>query len=449
VPGGKITYTNNFKKFNYFIGEITPKERSKKTDEGFLIFKDPVYFSLQTPRNFEKGKITLKYKLSNNLEKSLTQIIELGILADKNVWNYEIKPLENSVIDNLVNSWSLIKKDNLILLQKFKNYENIDSFINNLPESKKIVIYNYSLKNKYVITNYKKSTDKIEINIPLKGNYIFYTYVKDEILNYDFYFSDLNENKDFDNIDINVYSYKGDLIYNKNIEDKTNGTNGEKIFLEKEGLFIADLPEGIYKIEVKANDDIITNKIITSQKYISFLNRLWLAQYNDKINLFTDTQEVKFSTINPDSLQTVFVYGSKFSLDETYRQISVKSEKQVGEIILEKGDVIVSGNGVFGFNKDIINPNYKKIDENINLDKIDYILADYNFPMEFNDYKIASAEFDLNKAYSENGKYSFIISTPFLNRMESDNRGIIIKEIAVELTGKTLKEEIINFFKNK
>ena len=87
---GKITYKNNFKIENFFIGKLTPRERVNEPKNGVQsIIGDPVYFNLWTPRKFEKAKVILKYKrqiantYNDQAAQNINPIIELGVLSDK------------------------------------------------------------------------------------------------------------------------------------------------------------------------------------------------------------------------------------------------------------------------------------------------------------------------------------------------------------------------------
>ena len=73
---------------------------------------------------------------------------------------------------------------------------------------------------------------------------------------------------------------------------------------------------------------------------------------------------------------------------------------------------------------------------------INYILAGYRIPEEKDGWKTAQAEFDLNNAYQEWNKNSFIVSIPGLKADDKIDDSIGIREIKIELEGKTLKEKL-------
>jgi hypothetical protein len=94
VPFGHISYMTDFKHYNYFIGKLTPKERIESDGSITRIIGDPVYFSVYSPRNFNRATLTFEYKRFGNGQVKIP-IIEAGILADKKVWRYDLEPVEN------------------------------------------------------------------------------------------------------------------------------------------------------------------------------------------------------------------------------------------------------------------------------------------------------------------------------------------------------------------
>ena len=76
-----------------------------------------------------------------------------------------------------------------------------------------------------------------------------------------------------------------------------------------------------------------------------------------------------------------------------------------------------------------------------------YLLSNYKSPKKEKNYKVASLEFDLNSAYLNNNYYSFVISVPGLELTEGGENYLGIKEIKIEVEGRSLGEKIISFIK--
>ncbi len=472
APGGKIGYVADFTKSGYFIGKLTPEERLMPAAGGMplsrVIIGDPVYFSLRTARRFDKAKLTLKYRQSEDAPP----IIEAGILADKIIWRYDLRPIENRVIDQLASVWDVKKENGLILLKRNDSasttlYGSIADFLNKPPRNSEIALYNYPLRQsssplrrsfseaseasdlntEYLLPDYKKSAENQPAVPAVRGAYQFYTYIKDEDLDFVFDFIDINKNKDSDPIDLNLY-YGNQIIDTRHLDDDGIAGGGKESGTRRLSLKAANLPEGVYKVELRANDDIITEEIAAKQSKLSFAAKIRLAGAGAKnISLFTDSDEISAQTVNPGSLQKIKIGDNELDINQTYKQFNVATGQGVKEIKLEKDDVILAGGGVFSFSeKALINPAFKKADGKLDINSVNYILAKYEMPAERDGWKIAQAEFDLSGAYREQGRYNFLISIPGLRADDEINDSVEIAEIKIELEGKSLWEKVKQIF---
>lgn len=440
VPTGKISYVYDFSQLNYFIGKLAPPARVELNKRGAEIKGDPVYFSLKTPRRFAKAKVTVKFKNTTNFP-----VMEIGLLNDKVAWGYDLKPLQNKIIDQLALVWPVVYgQDGVRLIEREKKYNTVEQFLSDLPESQEIALYDYSLKTKFQLDSYQPKQANQVIDYGFRGSYQFYTYIKNEDLNYLWNFIDLNINQDSDQVDIKVYSPDG-LIYSARAADDKAGSNERQAAIK-----IADLPEGVYRLSIIANDDIITKSIISPQSQFALINKVWLAQ-GDKKNtvLFTNSRQVSAQTINPASLEKIKIGTGVIDLNQTYKQFSLKTPSQPVKIELAKDDIIISGDGVFSFSQgSLLDPRFKNIDRNIgiNQEKINYILTNYQTPAESEGWQTATADFDLTKAYQENSKYQFLISLPGLKAEELTEGAVTIKEIKVDLQGTSLWRKVKKYF---
>jgi len=208
---------------NYFISKLTPEERvgpiarDKETGSySQAVAGDPVYFSLRTPRRFDRATLILKYrrpKTTGSAAENLitAPVIEAGVLVDKTVWRHDLKPIDNQIINRLSRTWNIKEKNGLILLQRGKKYGSIDEFLNNLPPRNEIALYNYDLKTNFILKGYEPLKLGSEASRSLRGDWQFYTYIKNENLDFTFDFKDLNRNKDKDDIGLFLY-HNGRLI---------------------------------------------------------------------------------------------------------------------------------------------------------------------------------------------------------------------------------------------
>lgn len=440
VPFGKISYIYDLKKPSYFIKKITPEDRVEiASQRSQKITGDPVYFSLWTPRRFNTATITLKYK-----NKSTWPIVETGVLVDKKLWRYDLRPIENVIIDKLMLEWSAVREGDVVLLQKSNTYKTIEDFLNSNINAEEIALYNYELKNNFVLSDYKPDKKDKVINSGLRGHWQILTYIKDEDLDFKFNLINLNKNKDQDDLDFNIY-YDGELIDSYHVDDAGgSGDHGEMHNIGEKEIKLSNLPEGVYKIELKANDDVVTEKIITKQSKFVFENKIWLFGGSDKISLFTDSSSIGAQTSNPGSLQKIKVNKNILGVDKTYKQFSLKLDGQLDNVSLEKSDVILSGDGMFSFDKNnFFNPNFKKINKDFEINSdIKYILAKYSQSNEIDGWRQAQATFDISNAYREFYKYSFLVSVPGLRADDEIDDYMEIDEIRVDLEGTSLFQKI-------
>ena len=459
VPFGSIKYTKDFSGHSYFIEKLTPETRfvSDIKGEGKMI-GDPVYFALYTPRRFSFAELTLKYKrveedevLSLDCSSCTAPIIEAGVLVDKNAWRYDLQPIENRILQQLTMAWDTTQEGEILFLQKEKNYSSISEFLENPPDLEKLALYNYNFDHEYLLSDYASSTDEQIIDIALRGAYEFYTYLAGEPLNFTFSFIDINKNKDIDEIDVFLY-YNGGLIASKHLDDDDEeGDSGNKSPERIMEFDFANLPKGVYKLEVKVNDDIITNNIKTSQVKLAFNRGLRFDSGEVKnIEIITDSRKVFIKTTDQASQQIIKSRNNNVNINKTYKQFELaipfdQSYGQLATMTLEKSGVTLAGDGVFSFNKSAyINPRIKKISSELDIkaENIEYVLANYRELKPIDEWLVSKAKFDLNSAYREDGKYNFLISTKGLRADDDIDDYILFDEIIIELNGKTLLEKL-------
>ncbi|MDA3840134.1 MAG: hypothetical protein PF572_03515 [Patescibacteria group bacterium] len=453
VPSGHISYVYDLEKDSSFISKLSPRDRVEFPLGGAQkIIGDPVYFSLETPRKFNEAVLSIKYKNNNPLDNP---IIEAGVLVDKTVWRYKLEPLDNHFLNYIYDEWAVFEGGGVSLFVNPNNasstYDSVDSFLANPPATREIAIYDYDLDIDYVLENYASSSGIKVFETDLRGPYQILAYIDNEDLYFDFSFIDVNKNKDDDEININLY-FEDQLIDSGHLDDDgVKDDSGENSGLRNLRFDLVNMPKGVYKIELRVGDDIVTKSIETKQNKLSFLNKIWISDENiSDFSVFTDSNIIYAQTSNPSSVQEIQFATSTFILGETFRQFSQELEASTTELIFEKGDIILAGNGVFSFNFDsLLNPNIKKIDSSFDLrnTEINYILADYEKPEKSGDYFTKEIKIDLAGAYRENSKYSFLISIPGLRVDDKINDSIEIDEIKVDLRGTDLLGKIKTIFK--
>jgi hypothetical protein len=446
IPSGKISYSTDFKGFNDFISQLTPKERVTTEKDGTQdIFSNPAYFSLRTSRPFNQAKMTVRFQPSENIP-----IAEIGVSKDGRTWQYDLHPLYNAKLENLMKNWTVVRSGDVMLIQRNNSFSSIDAFLKNPPTTDKLALYNYDWKGEFILPGYQARNATTTLCRPLIGAYQFYTYIKNENLSDDFVFEDLNKNTGPSPVDINVY-YQGKLIDTEHLDDDgvIDGLGALRSPREL-GLNLANLPEGVYKIDIRAGGDIITRTITTKQSKLSFINVLPLADAPEVScgrDFYTDGRTLSVQTSHPNKLGVIKLNKNNGSsedlnISEPYKIFTAANLPTSGtRIVLANDGVSLSSDGLFSLDADsMIDPRVNVVDANFDADQegTDYILARYTPPIRQGDWLVAQTDFDLTNSFRMWNKYYFIISAPGL---AVDNE-LKIKDVKVDLLGTSLWNKI-------
>jgi hypothetical protein len=456
VPTGCIVYERRFPGDDFFVENLEPEDRVGSTEKGIaLAVGDPVYFNLRTPRKFNQARLELTYRRSGqaaNDPESLP-IVSLGVLADAKAWRYRLKPIENYYLDNLSSDWSCVKEDNLMLFQRKNKYESLEALFTDPPASERIAVYEAKLDMPYRFEGYQTATSTRELPVFLRGGYEFLTYIKDEALELEFAFQDLNQNNETDPVSVQLY-FKENLLDDWVLpDDGIASGSGLATEIRELAVFEPGLPEGVYKLIVRANDDIITQELAYRHLYLSFPGSVRLYQTGrEDIHVFTTSPRLQVKTVHPDSRQIIDFAGSKLALTETYRQFEAESATSAPEYVigLERDGVTLSGNGNFAFRPDeLFDPSLRKVDRNFSrfIKETDFILTEYEpQDRQYGEWTQATQVFDLTQASRHESRYGFILSVPGLRADDNIADGIEIKKISVELAGKNIWQKIKELF---
>ncbi|HNV96757.1 MAG TPA: hypothetical protein PKL13_00360 [bacterium] len=432
---GKLEIVSSLNKQNPFISVIFPEHRAIKKDNYYEINDEPVYFTVRSPINFNRAEVNIEF------DPGEQESISLGYADNKEGWSYKIHTLYNETLNNI--KWPTLTDEINTLWQKDENFKSIDDFYQKLQKLDGVAAHDFNLGEHFYIKDYKKSQKQIEINNCLRGELKFYTYIKDEPLDFTFTVYDINRTNGSDNIFIKVYNNMNKVIYSKMIEDPNKKTDGADENAKYISILIPNLKEGAYKIEFLTNDDNIIRNIKTSQNLFSIIDVVYLCdnpEYAYKFfNLGFKTTELyavgntlSFYTAHKNGLQNISINGKNLSVTKQHNWYNFENGSQMAKIIIPKNDIKISTRGVMSFSKDTyFNPEIINLENYSESHDIKYLIAQYKIPEKTKDnwYK-NTVYFDLDDAKIENGNLKFIISSPKLKF----NKGFIkIKNISVKL----------------
>lgn len=462
VPLGKLEITYDFSEDSEYISHLGPWQRLLPPEESngdwFQGIKDDlVYFDAQIPRWFQTAIAEITF------QNPIVPIVEIGARINQ-AGDYLTKPLENKLIDSL--AWSRIEANGIVLYQKNPKYADLQSFISAPPQNEIIGEYFYNFNLKKVIPDYKKSDKETVIDRNLRGSHTIYTYLKNEKLNFTINKFDLNRYAGSDILKVEVIKQvSGEKIYSGELsDDGIEGMTG--VFQPEQSLSIVipDLEEGVYRIEIMGNDDIVISELITAQHLLVFARNLFLVDneeyFNDLIpgskptNLFAKASTITFKTSHPSGLQKISVDSQPLEINELNRNFKYLNDKGIIKITVPKNDLAINFDGFMAFSESqYFNPfpdNIIGIENNSNVNLLDYLIAEYSSPKNENGWRVKSNTFDLNRLYKDKNDFiRFRLSAPGLNETESVINVSKIK-ITYEkppITLKNLPGKAINYIK--
>ncbi|MBN2853952.1 hypothetical protein JXK06_00215 [Patescibacteria group bacterium] len=470
VPSGKASYkktwTNSFFSARGTMLDFRPDIRlDSKTKSYLKIIAEPVYFNFYSPRSFSKAKVTVKY--FDNLAEA-TPIIEVGLLKGGVSGNYELKPLQNKIIDDLKFSWNRVVDDGeTLILQREKVYRNELDFFADFSEGRLencvggpmgcAVFYNYDHNYQYkaLANNLNRS---IKINQALRGEHQFFNYFNQGSWFLNFNFRDLNLSSGQEIVKVNIY-LDNNLIASQSLNGLDLSPSNENFNNEnRQGEFIGELrfsglakTGSLYKVEIKASNDIIIESIESSSDQLVFANKLWPV-YSEGLKISTEAKFLSVKTFETESLGNIFLNEEKFELDKTYSSLLLEAkdeERYLNELKLEKSGVLIELNGFIALpDTKFFKALPEKMDRFFSASgSASYLLSNYKSPKKEKNYQVASLEFDLEGAYLNNKYYSFVISVPGLELTEGGENYLGIKEIKIEVEGRSLAEKIMGLIK--
>ncbi len=437
VPTGSISYSSDFKSKDDFIGELEPDSR---VEDDSRVIGNPVYFNLRTPRNFDTAKIRISYK-DHNLS-----LLEAGMMVDTRGWGYQTKPLENRLLDKLGRDWEMDEKDGLMLWQRSPEYDSLEEFLSDRPDPQVLALYNYDLGQDFLLPDYSPDPETRTRNLGFRGSYEFYTYIKDEDLNFEFELQDMDEKDESSEFQLNLY-FQDKIIDSRHLSFKESdkGVDVETLSIE-----VGELPEGLYKLEVRTDEDVVTRSIKTSQQKVSFSGRIYLhTDFDPDQVLYMTGREFNAKANDPAYLQTINFDSGELEVNETYKRFSVRPDCNPCALDFEKGGLILATDGVFALTEqELLDPSTRRVEPGFDPEQegISYILAEYSPPKDKGDHYVAEAEFDLSRAQLEKGEYKFMISAPELRAEQESGEYLEIKEVEILLEGQSLWEKIKSFF---
>lgn len=452
-PLGFYSCSSNLKyNKNIFSGKSclslpSPSQRYKLEDN-LKVIADPLYFSLYSPRHFDKLKLDIKFKTNLSLN---SPVFEAGLLVNKDLWQYQLKSVYNYWLQEEFSDWHETIENEILFLQKEKKFDNLIDFYQNFSLSdcnidnlnNCIALYNNSkeldnILKSFLDYNINNDNKETKVDHSFRGFHSFYIFLDSNYLDLSLLATDLQKSDDRSSVVIDLYN-SGSLIYSQ------TWPNDDKIEID---LKLDDLYSDYYRIDLKANSDIVFSNLKVNSSILSFRRKIHLFNddYKD-LDLYTDSNIIQAKVFSPLYYQTIYLDNFKYDILDVYLQHEIIQDNLNKDgnylIKLEKDNILLESPGVFAFSREaLFNPNFDRLDRFFK-QQAEYVLANYSPVIELQGgYYRAEVEFDLKNVYRENNKYNLIFSIPGLRADDDISDYIEIKEIKAKFYGKNLIQKI-------
>jgi len=425
VPSGEWKIASDFQNANPFISPIYPEGRTEKSAAGIIVKEEPVYFDVRLPRKFDTARVKVYF------DDLKTRVFELGVEGAPGAKNFTFRPLANQFLDGL--GWPRLSEGDLVLYQRYARFGSIADFSRRLLLGE-TALYRARFSYNYKIPGYLPSAFLRVIEPNLLGRFKFYTYIKNEPLDFKFTFV---SDDGFGPITINAWS--GDkLVLTKDFTD-IPGLGEEFKSRRTFGLRQEGLAEGLYRIDVAAPENTRTEKIVTPARLLSFLGPLRFGRSSANAQLLTSARELHFKSYAKDPAN-LLADGAAHKLEEPGKRYDVKigTRAYLLKPLWLPGEIEVEGDGLFAFDwASFFNPLFQNLDEDlISAGATNYILTNYRPPKNENGAYLAEVKFDLrNISPSANRKVRFVFSLPELMAGEA---GVRVKKVEFQFFGEKI-----------
>tara|TARA_Y100000310_G_C20685019_1_gene818424 strand:- start:828 stop:2345 length:1518 start_codon:yes stop_codon:yes gene_type:complete len=469
VSSGELDASYDFTELSPFVSVLRPADRVEEPIEEAngniyqTITNQPVYFDVRRPRRFDTARVTISYRNHDQ------PVFQLGALVDNEIWQFDLKPLENKALDQLYNDklhWTSLRQGKTVLFQQGEEYLTVQDFLGNRPDPNRIAIYNHNIDQDFRLPNYRPSSpdEPLVINKSLRGRHRLLVYLENEPLDINFLIQDTNRSANEDFIDLKVLSLDGGLVFDKFIsDDGLVEERGVYQAAEAINLQVPDLAAGVYRIEFSTTDDVFIRQITSRQHKLVFIDDIYLADnvgYSDDFDqqrlepssIFTNGRRFDAYTSHIEGLQAIRLADEVVTVSQTHQKFgaSLPDSKSAKSVYVPKNDIRLSTKGLWSFSHDsFFNPFLRDLadGEPVDANTISYVLADYEQPVYDGEWRQATVEFPARVYYQADNKLHFVLSLPYL---QLGDKGIDINSIQVSLIDKPLSvKEILSRVLNK
>lgn len=431
APSGVFMVAARTQELSPYINRILPIERAPNDEQGVRLIEDPAYFTVNIPAGgYTSVDVALDFAPSDQ------SVLELGALTDVVSQSYDFRPMMNAIIDRT--GWDVLRDGDRVLLQRASTYGSIASFMVNPPSRTTIATYHADLDQPYREASYAPLASPQKIDVSLRGSHTFATYIKNETLDVRASYMDMNRTEGDDAGALRIWNEAGEVVAETRILDDSIASDGQQSTTHTVEVHADHLSEGVYTVEMSGTSDIFWRSITTPQRYVTFVNQLYIAddvgyQAPRSTSFVTTAKHLTVETFHVDSPRSIAVGSQTLALPESHAKIqSDVADAGLVAASTPVGDVKITGAGLFAFSSaSFFNPYPIRLTAYTDLDRegIDYVLATYRSPMLLANSDVRGvATFDLAKIRQPDDTMKFTLSSPGI----ADTEGLRIDSIRLQ-----------------
>lgn len=430
-PSGRFVIEEKVGSLSPYLDRFLPETRVLGVQSGEdgpfqSVVGEPTYLSVYPPGDYQS--VTLEILFQNTEQP----IIELGLLVQEDPRQQILKPAENLLIDQ--SEWRrLEREDGTILLQREMIYDSIEVFELDPPARNSVAVYNYQLVEPYREAGYRPADALTTYDVTLRGYHEYVTYIKNEPLLLQTSFMDMNRAAGGDPVEFLAVNETGEIVGSAVVADDGRDEAEQSASEPRAAaLIISDLPEGVYKVILKAGRDIFFRSLTTRQRYLTFVGPVFFgdeAGYQDEsrpVSFWTDGKLLSFETYHADASQRVQIGQEELLMPETQlRYDFIVEEADLAPIIAPAGDLLFTSEGKVSLTKAaFFNPDPIRLTWNTDLEAsgVNFIIARYQKPEIDRAWKVAGATFNLTDRRDASSPLKFVLAAPGITALQNEFR---------------------------
>lgn len=378
---------------------------------------EPAYIALRLPKT-QYDRVVMGVEFMPMQQT----VFEIGPESSPGAQTFDLKPLYQEAIEKL--KWTMRDVDGGFVYEK-------PGFEGKSHARDRIATYAYEPTTPYRDPAYAASTERRSYEVDLRGTHQMKVYIKDQPLDMQFTFSDMNREIGQDDLIVAVRDEEGRLVRELRQEDDGNERMDQEVNRFTIPLYLENLEEGVYEISISTTTDIFLRTIDTTLTRFVFMNRLYIGDAIGwrnapaRTDFYGNGQAYTLLTLHNEGLQTVYFDDASVMLNKTHVNTQFILEKPSERLRMRvpNGDVSVVSDGVFALTAEqFFMPDPVQVGPFTDIERlgVEAVYTSYTrLPDTNGAWRYAEQTFDAASWWSAGyGTVRFALSAPFIATQE-------------------------------